>query len=375
MSGVQPPDSSLPSPERQAELKDLYERQKAMEAQYSEIEIRTLGELLWFIQHRQGLTNSSHTKIDHRPDLRGADLNGLSLFGINLYRADLSLANISGSNFWEKPNGGGFSGGASLHSLILQEANLSMSKLFGANLSRANLSNANLDGAELYSANLNEAILQGATLSGATFSSTVLTNVDLRSVQGLETIYHSGPSMLGIDTLYKSHGQIPDVFLRGCGLPDEMIAFVHSIAGSIQFYSAFISYNHQDDAFATRLYNDLQANNIRCWKYTENVKIGDEILSRVDEAIRFHDKLLLIISAASLKSGWVKREVLMALDCEERTQRMVLFPVCIDDTIHSSTAPWAATLRTRNIGNFANWKDQDQYQPMFERLLRDLKQS
>ncbi|MGD0222243.1 MAG: hypothetical protein ABSF71_07885 [Terriglobia bacterium] len=35
---------------------------------------------------------------------------------------------------------------------------------------------------------------------------------------------------------------------------------------------------------------------------------------------------------------------------------------------------WAASLRrTRHIGDFRTWKDHDQYQKSFERLLRDLK--
>ena len=35
---------------------------------------------------------------------------------------------------------------------------------------------------------------------------------------------------------------------------------------------------------------------------------------------------------------------------------------------------WAADIRrTRQIGDFANWKDHDAYQKAFERLLRDLK--
>jgi hypothetical protein len=35
---------------------------------------------------------------------------------------------------------------------------------------------------------------------------------------------------------------------------------------------------------------------------------------------------------------------------------------------------WAAGLRrTRHIGDFRAWKDHDQYQESFDRLLRDLK--
>jgi hypothetical protein len=37
-----------------------------------------------------------------------------------------------------------------------------------------------------------------------------------------------------------------------------------------------------------------------------------------------------------------------------------------------NTSKAADVLRTRHIGDFANWKDHDAYQKAFERLLRDL---
>ena len=51
------------------------------------------------------------------------------------------------------------------------------------------------------------------------------------SVRGLETVHHDGPSTIGIDTLYCSNGQIPEVFLRGAGVPDDMITYSKSLVG------------------------------------------------------------------------------------------------------------------------------------------------
>ena len=48
-------------------------------------------------------------------------------------------------------------------------------------------------------------------------------------VNGLETVKHNRPSTIGIDTIYMSKGKIPEVFLRGCGVPDTMIAFIPSL--------------------------------------------------------------------------------------------------------------------------------------------------
>jgi hypothetical protein len=34
---------------------------------------------------------------------------------------------------------------------------------------------------------------------------------------------------------------------------------------------------------------------------------------------------------------------------------------------------WAAKLRARHIGDFTRWKEHDNYQKRFERLMRDLR--
>lgn len=278
-------------------------------------------------------------------DFQHADLCDVNLYSANLTYADLSYANLSGAN--------------------LERVHLRDTHLRGAILNNVHLQDAGLKNADL----------KDADLSGAICFDTVFADIDLRTVQGLDSIKHQGPSYLSIDCIYRSQGQISDVFLRGCGVSDDMIGYIHSIAGAIQYYSAFISYNSEDEPFAHRLYSDLQARNVRCWKYTEDMKIGDKILQRVDEAIRFHDKLLLILSESSLTSDWVEREVLLALEREHREKRTLLFPVRIDDAILHSTASWARLIQTRNIGDFTRWKGQDVYQPTFERLLRDLKQT
>ncbi|MCJ8268794.1 MAG: toll/interleukin-1 receptor domain-containing protein, partial [Psychrosphaera sp.] len=66
-----------------------------------------------------------------------------------------------------------------------------------------------------------------------------------------------------VDTLVKSAGNIPEVFLRGCGLSDEFIAYIPSLVATsaIDFYSCFISYSHDNDQHAQnvlKLANDLR---------------------------------------------------------------------------------------------------------------------
>jgi hypothetical protein len=190
----------------------------------------------------------------------------------------------------------------------------------------------------------------------------------------LETVKHLGPSTIGIDTLYKSKGKIPEVFLRGCGVPDTMIAYAASLVGQpIQYYSCFISYSSRDQECAERLHADLQSKGVRCWFAPEDMKTGDKILDRIDQEIRIFDKLLIIFSAHSIESDWVEIEVQVALEKERRAKHTVLFPIRLDDAVMDTSKAWAAKVRReRHITDFRGWKNHDTYQKQFARLLRDL---
>ena len=77
----------------------------------------------------------------------------------------------------------------------------------------------------------------------------------------------------------------------------------------IQFYSCFMSYSHEDRAFADLLYDRLQARGIRCWKDDHQLLPGDDLHEGIDRGIRLWDKVLLCASQASLTSWWVDGEI------------------------------------------------------------------
>jgi hypothetical protein len=170
-------------------------------------------------------------------------------------------------------------------------------------------------------------------------------------------------------------GLLPLPFLRGVGLPDNLIDYLPSLLNQpIQFYSCFISYSSADEEFAKRLHADLQAHGVRCWFAPEDMKIGDEIEDTIDIAIRLRDKLLLILSETAMASAWVSKEVRTDLAEEKQHNRRVLFPVRVDDAVMHTTEQWAHDIkRKRHIGDFTRWKDHDAYSKGLERLLRDLK--
>lgn len=319
-----------------------------------------------------------------QPSFFGANLSDADLSDANLSNTFLNNVNFSGANLKGINLKGANLKGANFSDAYLSGANLVDTILVSADLSGADLSGANLRNADLTRAYLNRVYLRDAELLDANFTEAIVArvvfgDVDLHAVKGLKTVKHQGPSTIGIDTIYRSHGDIPEVFLKDAGIDDTFLTSIRSLVGKAnEYYSCFISYSSKDDAFAKQLHFDLQSQKVRCWFAPEDMKIGDEIRMRIDESIRAYDKLLLVLSEHSVESTWVEDEVEAALEKErfarERGEsRTVLFPIQLDESINNFTSGWPAKIRrTRHIGDFTCWKDHDEYQKAFKRLLHDL---
>jgi len=139
----------------------------------------------------------------------------------------------------------------------------------------ADLSGADLSGANLSGANLIAASLTGTNFDRATFSFTAIGNCDLSEAIGLNSAIHDGPSSIGVDTVFKSQGRIPDQFLRAAGVPEIFITFAKSLVAKLfEFYSCFISYSSKDTDFADQLQVHMRAKGVRCWFFPEDAKWG-----------------------------------------------------------------------------------------------------
>jgi hypothetical protein len=282
-----------------------------------------------------------HTLVDLRnAKLRDADLTGVDFRGVKLAGADLRRANLTWADF--------------------RFADLSQANLVEACLFRANFFGTGLEGTNMYKARA---------------GLTTFADVDLRKVQGLETIVHFAPSEITISTIERTSGHISLAFLRGCGVPEYMVNQIPSLVNNpAEYHSCFLSYSSKDQEFAAHLYADLQSRGVRCWFAPHDMRIGDELRPRIDEAIRSYDKLLLILSEHSIDSEWVKDEVEEAYEKERQQKRPVLFPVRLDEAVMNTELAWAAKLRRqRHIGDFRCREDDDAYRQAFERLIRDLK--
>ncbi len=309
------------------------------------------------------------------------------LNGLILDNEDFSNANFHNTNFYYSDLRQTKFRNANLTHTEFSQNDMQGADFTNANLSYADLGEADLSFADLTNANLSNTTIQGASFSNANMSGTNLTNArigwisfenqNFRNIQGLETIEHTGPSYISVNSIFLSEREIPEVFLRGIGLPEIFVEYARSLAYiPIRYNSCFISYSNKDEKFARKLYKDLGEAKITCWFAPENLKWGEKIHKGINQAIYQHDKLLLIISKNSLASGWVEKEIEIALIKEKNENRTVLLPIRIDKAIEDCPFPWASKIRhERNIGDFSRWKTQESYEKAFARLLHDLSQS
>jgi hypothetical protein len=326
-----------------------------------------------------------------KPDLEGASLKGVELRNANLgetilFEADLREADLSGADLTlaylraarldDAKLSGAFLPGTNLINADLTDADLTGADLTKADLSGAGLLRTNFEGAYLYEVNLTGSRLRKPILTQSKLFMTIFGGIDLSDTIGLEHCVHLGPSVIDFRTLSLSK-DLPISFLRGCGLPETLIDYLPSLRGdAIQFYSCFISYSVKDQIFAERLHADLQNKGVRCWFAPHDLPIGAKTWDAIDEAIRLRDKLLLILSKASIDSEWVEDEVNKAYAEERSRKETVLLPIRLDNAVISTDEPWAVKLRDqRNIGDFRQWREPAEYQKSLDRLLRDLKAS
>lgn len=291
-----------------------------------------------------------------------ADLRGARLTSVNLDRVNLRWANLSSAD--------------------LVGASLCRADMIMADLSATNLQNANLEGAILDRVNFRGAKLDGTIFKRALVGFTIFADVDLSCAEGLGDVLHVGPSAVGIDTYYRSHGNIPEAFLIGAGVPDGFLKAARSLFDLRgHFYTCFISYSTHDQRMAERLHSELQANGVRCWFAPHDIQAGKKLDEQIGDAISRYDRLLLILSEHSISSEWVKTEIAHARRKEINQKRRVLFPIrlvpfatirdwqCFDADAGKDSA---REIREYFIPDFSNWTDDGCFNKAFQRLLKDL---
>lgn len=321
--------------------------------------------------------NLSYANLENakfvQTNLNRANLCEADLVDANFYRSTLVDANLSSSCL----NGSNFEGAD------FTRANLGRSLIMDANFKFANLEAAVFCGAQLMQTDFCDNRICGADFRNVIFGENSLVDIDLSEVVGLDDVDHHYPSSVGIDTILRSNGKVPELFLRGCGVPESLITYLPSLTNNaIDFYRCFISYSHADKVFARRLHDALQGRGIRCWLDEHQLLPGHDIHDAIDRGIRLWDKVILCASEHSLTSWWCDGEISKAFAKEAQLMKergkkvLALIPLNLDGYLFKWENGKAAEVKTRMAANFEGWeKDNSIFETQFERLVKALQTS
>jgi hypothetical protein len=148
------------------------------------------------------------------------------------------------------------------------------------------------------------------------------------------------------------------------------------------FYSCFISHSFADEQFALKLSKALSAKGVKTWLSQKDVLGGMKLHEQLKAGIRQMDKLLLVLSEASIKSNWVGTEVLEARQRERLERMSILFPIRLVDYAKLSELELFDADEGRDLGreirqffinDFSGWQDDTLFEAELNRLLQALK--
>jgi TIR domain/Pentapeptide repeats (8 copies) len=329
------------------------------------------------------MANSRHVEIvkrgadsiarwRRRNPLERLDLFEAPLGGVNLGKADLRYAGLVGADLRRADLRGASLIGADLRMASMEAARLRGATLVDAKLDEAHLERADLRGAALTGATLNRVRPAGADLAKAHLAYTVIGDTDLSGVRGLDQVLHGAPSTIGLDTLFRSAHAIPKAFLSGAGVPDHVGSLLAK-GRADPFHTCFISFTDADDRVASRLYADMRAAGVRCWRWKEDARWGRALTGEIDWAVRTYDKLVVILNQSSLGSEAVIREIERALQKEQRDGHEVLFPIRLDDSVFSWAHALQADVVRKVVADFRQWAKRPLYERALARLIEGLK--
>jgi hypothetical protein len=100
--------------------------------------------------------------------------------------------------------------------------------------------------------------------------------------------------------------------------------------GSRAVSSIFLSHSHEDKAFARHIASDLRLAGHAVWIDEAEIKLGDSLIGKIREGLDQVDFVVAIVSATSVNSEWVTRELDIASNRELSEGRVVVLPLLLE---------------------------------------------
>jgi hypothetical protein len=133
--------------------------------------------------------------------------------------------------------------------------------------------------------------------------------------------------------------------------------------------TCFLSYSTEDEIKVEQLYTDLRKKGIKCWKWDQGTRPGEELWDKIEAAISSHPPVILICCKNSLDSSEVNEELRLAFD-----RKVKVISLVTDDYLSA----WNPPTRFENLKvkvkacRYINARGWDKDSHIYERVLTEL---
>lgn len=94
--------------------------------------------------------------------------------------------------------------------------------------------------------------------------------------------------------------------------------------------NVFLSYARSDAPMVERVARDLRSQGVALWMDRQDLIPGEAWLPQIEQAITYADFMLVFISAASLRSNWVRKEYEAAFQRQAKAGGTWLIPILLE---------------------------------------------
>jgi hypothetical protein len=109
----------------------------------------------------------------------------------------------------------------------------------------------------------------------------------------------------------------------------------------------FISHASEDRVFVDGLVERLKSDGVDAWLGSAQIRVGDSISERISAGLDQSDFFAIVLSTASVSSGWVRDELASAISiAKSRNLQVYILPILLTD------CDVPALLRDRRVANF-----------------------
>ncbi|MEZ5592490.1 MAG: SUMF1/EgtB/PvdO family nonheme iron enzyme [Gammaproteobacteria bacterium] len=145
---------------------------------------------------------------------------------------------------------------------------------------------------------------------------------------------------------------------------------------TFQYSSCVISYSSNDIDFVKLLSKNLKTHGIKTWLDAEQIASGEEIFSKIQEAVETFNCVLVCCSEAAFHSDLARIEIEATYEAVQQSHNSpYVIPLDLDGYIFSSNNDvLALSLRNQQVLDFTGWEDDPgKFAEQFKKLLEALK--